>query len=70
MDDPGLQAYFTENPTFQVAVSWCGIQPVPCIKNIEPILADVLWERIFMAREPVQRSPMRWPSNSELVDDG
>jgi len=58
MDDPELQAYFTENPTFQVAVSQMQYaSPFPCIK-LHPkteSTADVLWERIFVAQEPVQK---------------
>lgn len=58
MNDPALQAYFKENPTFQVAVEQMQYaSPFPCIK-LHPkteSTADVLWERIFVGQEPVQK---------------
>ncbi len=58
MNDPELQAYFKEKPNFQVAVSQMQYaSPFPCIKlhpKTESTL-NVLWQRIFVAKEPVQK---------------
>lgn len=57
MNDPDLQAYFQERPNFKVAVEQMQYaSSFPCIKlhpKTEQTL-DVLWERIFVAQEPIQ----------------
>lgn len=58
MEDPALQAYFAERPNFQVAVAQMAqASSFPCIKlhpKTERTL-DVLWERIFIGQEDVQK---------------
>ncbi|MEW5718829.1 MAG: ABC transporter substrate-binding protein, partial [Chloroflexota bacterium] len=58
VNDPGLKAYFTERPNFKVAVeSMQYASSFPCIKlhpKTESTL-DVLWERIFVGKEPIQK---------------
>lgn len=58
MEDPALQAYFVERPNFQVAVAQMAqASSFPCIKlhpKTERTL-DVLWERIFIGQEDVQK---------------
>ncbi len=55
---PEMKAYIEKNPAFQVAVdSMMYASPFPSIKRnpkTEPT-CDVLWERIFLNNEPVQK---------------
>ncbi len=52
-----LKAYFTENPTFQVAVSQMVCQPVPVHQAAsEDRIHGRCCERIFVAQEPVQKA--------------
>jgi len=58
MNDPALQSYFQERPNFKVAVEQMRYaSPFPCIK-LNPkteSTCDVLWERIFVGKEPIQK---------------
>lgn len=57
LNDPKMQLYFEENPNFKVAVEQMEfVSPFPCIKMNPKTesTCDVLWERIFVAEEPVQ----------------
>jgi sn-glycerol 3-phosphate transport system substrate-binding protein len=57
-NSPELKAYIAKNPAFEVAVdSMLYASPFPAIKRnpkTEPT-CDVLWERIFINNEPVQK---------------
>ena len=59
LNDPEMELYFQENQNFKVAVEQMQyVSPFPCIKmnpRTEPT-SDVLWERIFVAEDPVQEA--------------
>jgi sn-glycerol 3-phosphate transport system substrate-binding protein len=58
LKDPQLEKYFTVNPSFKVAVEQMRYaSPFPGIKmdpKTEPAL-NVLWERIFVAKEDIKK---------------
>jgi sn-glycerol 3-phosphate transport system substrate-binding protein len=58
MNDASLKEYFKTNPTFQVAVQQMQYaSPFPCVKLAPKTesTTDVLWERIFVGKEPIQK---------------
>ncbi len=57
-NDPELQAYVKQNPAFKVAVDQMKYaSPFPGIKMHPKTerTCDVLWERIFIGKEPIQK---------------